>query len=101
MALDPAQEAVIAEQASIWLEKIERTLSPEEGQALRRWLKASSVHRDLLIDRCKRWHGPEILAVLGELVSVEHLSDRIEKHYGRMVLAIVMGISGISLATVV
>jgi transmembrane sensor len=101
MALDPEEQARIAEQASIWLEKIERTLSAEEGKSLRKWLKSSPIHRDLIIDRCKRWHGPEILAVLAELVAVEHLSDRIERHYGRMLLAIVLSVSGLALATVV
>jgi transmembrane sensor len=98
---EPQQHlADAAEEASMWLEKLERTITPEEGNALRLWLK-SSVHRELIVDRCKRWHGPEILAVLGELVPVETFADKVERHYGRMVLAILMSISGIGLATVV
>ena len=80
----------IVEEAARWLEKIERTISREEAQALRAWLKGPG-HRDTIIDRCKRWHGPEILAVLGELIPVEKLADRVEKHYGRMVLGIFLG----------
>lgn len=91
--------AHIAEEASMWLERIERTISEAEAQALRSWLK-SARHREMIVDRCKRWHGPEILAVLGELVPVETLRDRVEKHYGRMVLAIFLAISGIGLMTV-
>jgi transmembrane sensor len=98
---EPQQElAGAAEDASMWLEKLERTITPDEGKALRQWLK-SSVHRELIVDRCKRWHGPEILAVLGELVPVETFAAKVERHYGRMVLAIMMSIAGIGLATVV
>lgn len=90
----------IVEEAARWLEKIERTISREEAQALRAWLKGPG-HRDTIIDRCKRWHGPEILAVLGELIPVEKLADRVEKHYGRMVLGIFLGLAGITMMTLV
>ena len=93
-------QALVAEEAAMWLEKLERTITPEEGRALRQWLK-SSLHRELIVDRCKRWHGPEILAVLGALVPVETFTEKVERQYGRMVLAIFMSISGIGLATVV
>ncbi|HKE93743.1 MAG TPA: hypothetical protein VKB34_05515, partial [Povalibacter sp.] len=91
--------ARIAEEASAWLEKIERAISAEEGRALRAWLKPP-VHREIIVDRCKRWHGPEILAVLGELIPVEALHERVERQYGRVLLAICLGVSGIALITV-
>jgi transmembrane sensor len=98
---DPDDQAYarIVEEAANWLEKIERTISKEEGQALRVWLKTGS-HREAIVERCKRWHGPEILAVLGELVPLETLADRVERQYGRIVLAIVLGVTGIATLTV-
>lgn len=97
-AVDPSH-AHIAEQASLWLEKIERTISDDEGRALRQWL-ASKPHREIIVERCRRWHGPEVLAVLAELVPVEMLSDRVERQYGRLVSAIFLWISVIGLLTV-
>jgi transmembrane sensor len=98
---DPDAQAYarIVEEAANWLEKIERTISEKEAQALRAWLR-SKAHREAIVERCKRWHGPEILAVLGELVPLETLGDRVERQYGRLVLAIVLGVTGIATLTV-
>lgn len=93
------EDARIVEEASAWLEKIERTLNAREAKALRAWLERPA-HRDTIIDRCKRWHGPEILAVLGELVPVEMLADKIERRYGEMVIGIFFALSGITLITI-
>src|SRR5262245_7456560 len=91
---------MIDEQAARWLEAIERSLKPTEVKALRAWLSVAA-HRDAIVSRCKLWHGPEVLAVLSELVPVESMRERVERHYGRMVLAIFLGVSGIGFATVV
>ena len=90
----------IGEQAAHWLEAIERTLKPSETAALREWLKVA-MHREAIVSRCKLWHGPEVLAVLAELVPVESMTERVERQYGRMVLAMFLGVSGIGFATVV
>ena len=95
---DPSH-ARLAEEASLWLEKIERTLSDDEAHALRQWL-TSKLHREIIVDRCKRWHGPEVLAVLAELVPIETLGDRVERQYAKLVPAIFLWISGIGLITV-
>ena len=97
---DTKVDARIVEEAATWLEKIERTLSEREGREFCAWLK-SSAHRETIVDRCKRWHGPEILAILAEVVPVETLRDRVERHYGRMVLGIFFTISGLGLMTVI
>lgn len=94
-----AEQARIMEEAANWLEKIERTIDKQEAQSLRAWLKLKS-HREAIVERCKRWHGPEILAVLGELVPLESLGDRVERQYGRIVLAIVLAVTGIATMTV-
>lgn len=92
-------DARIVEEAAAWLERIERTLSASEAKALRAWL-GRPAHRETIVDRCKRWHGPEILAVLAELVPVEMLADRVERHYGKMVIGIFFALSGITLITI-
>jgi transmembrane sensor len=97
--VDDDREKRVAEEAAMWLEKLERTLKRDESAHLRAWLK-SRYHRQVIVQRCKLWHGPEILAILGELVSVESLHARVERQYGRVVLAIFLGVSGIGFATV-
>lgn len=94
-----AEQARISEEAANWLEKIERTIDQDEALALRTWLK-SSPHREAIVERCKRWHGPEILAVLGELIPLESFAERVERQYGRLLLGIGMAVTGIATITV-
>lgn len=98
-AADTESSARILEEAASWLEKIERTIGADEGKALRSWL-GSKAHREAIVERCKRWHGPEILAVLGELIPVETFNERVERHYGRLLLAIVLGVIALGTMTV-
>ncbi len=98
-AADAQAYARIAEEAANWLERIERTIDAEEGQALRAWLKTTS-HRAAIVERCKRWHGPEVLAVLGELIPLESFAERVERHYGTMVVAVLLGVMAIGTMTV-
>jgi transmembrane sensor len=95
-----ARRAQIGEESALWLEKIERAITKDETQALRRWLK-TRAHREIIVDRCKRWHGPEILAVLGELIPAEaYAEERTERRYDRILIAIVFGVSALALTTV-
>lgn len=96
---DADRQARIAEEAAMWLEKLERTITKDESARFRTWLK-TPPHRAAIVERCKLWHGPEILAVLGELIPVETFSQRVERHYDRFVLAIFMAVSAFGLATV-
>jgi transmembrane sensor len=84
----------------MWLERLERSVTSEESREFRRWLKTRS-HRVAVVDRCKRWHGPEILAVLGEIIPTEAFAEeRAERRYDRMLIAIVFGVSALALTTV-
>jgi transmembrane sensor len=94
------RQARAAEEAEMWLETLERSLRPEESAGLRQWLKVS-MHREAIVARCKLWHGPEILAVLRELIPVETFASRVERHYGRMVLAIFLAVSAMGFTTVI
>jgi transmembrane sensor len=59
----------ICNEAAVWLARLERGLLPEEGVALRAWL-SPAAHREAIVDAAKQWHGPDIIAVLAELVPV-------------------------------
>jgi transmembrane sensor len=96
---DEDSSARAEEAAEQWLEAIERTLRRHEIDALKQWLKVP-LHRKAIVDRCRLWHGPDILAVLAELIPVESFSRRVERNYGRLTLAIFLAVSGISFATI-
>jgi ferric-dicitrate binding protein FerR (iron transport regulator) len=55
--------------AAIWLARIERGLQPHEGTRLREWLRRPQ-HRDAIVNAAKLYHGPDIVAVLAQLVPV-------------------------------
>jgi ferric-dicitrate binding protein FerR (iron transport regulator) len=59
----------IPTEAAVWLARLERGLQPEEGLTLRAWL-SRAAHREAIVDAAKLWHGPDIIAVLAELVPV-------------------------------
>jgi len=99
MSATTDDSARVTEEAAQWLEAIERTLKSNESAALRRWLHVSA-HRKTIVDRCRLWHGPEVLAVLQELVPVETFARRVERQYGRIGLAFFLGMSGITFITV-
>jgi transmembrane sensor len=56
-------------EAAIWLARIERGLQPSEGAQLREWLQQPE-HRDSIVSAAKLYHGPDVVAVLAELVPV-------------------------------
>ena len=66
MASDPDK---IPTAAAIWLARLERGLLPDEGALLRIWLR-QPAHREAIVEAAKLWHGPDIVAVLAELVPV-------------------------------
>ena len=94
-----ARHAQIVEQASMWLEKLERAVTKEDIVQLRRWLKRRA-HREAIVERCKRWHGEDIRAVLGELVPAETFAEKVERRYDRMVIAIVFAVMAFSTTTI-
>jgi ferric-dicitrate binding protein FerR (iron transport regulator) len=56
-------------EAAIWLARIERGLQTHEGTQLREWLQQTE-HRDAIVNTAKLYHGPDVVAVLAELVPV-------------------------------
>jgi transmembrane sensor len=56
-------------EASIWLARLERGLQAQEGVLLREWLQIRA-QRDAIVDAAKLYHGPDIIAILAEMVPV-------------------------------
>jgi hypothetical protein len=55
------------EEAAMWLARLARGIHPEEVPALRVWLK-ERLNRRIILDMARLWHGPDILALLSELI---------------------------------
>jgi transmembrane sensor len=63
------------EQASLWLTKLARGLDKEDGPALTEWLKAPA-NRQMIVHMASSWHGPEVLALLEQLLPEESKRTR-------------------------
>ncbi|HEV2701836.1 MAG TPA: FecR domain-containing protein [Steroidobacteraceae bacterium] len=55
--------------SAIWLARLERGLQGQEGVQLRQWLQVPA-QRDTIVEDAKLYHGPDIVAVLAEMVPV-------------------------------
>jgi transmembrane sensor len=64
-----ADSEKVATEAAIWLARMERGLQSQEGAALRQWLQ-QPANRTAIVDAAKLWHGPDIVAVLAQLMPV-------------------------------
>jgi transmembrane sensor len=95
---DAERNRCAAEQAALWLERLERTLKDGESALLREWLEVA-LHRELILERCRLWHGPEILAVLAQVIVVDIPAARDRRHYGRLALAIFLAGWGLAAST--
>lgn len=55
------------EEAAMWLARLARGIHPDEVPALRVWLN-ERLNRRIILDMARLWHGPDILALLSELI---------------------------------
>ncbi len=55
------------EEAAMWLARLARGLRADEAPPLRDWLK-DRVNRNIILDMARLWHGPDIIALLSELI---------------------------------
>jgi len=60
----------VREQASLWLTKLARGLEKEDGPALTEWLQAPP-NRKAIVTLAASWHGPEVIALLEQLLPAE------------------------------
>jgi ferric-dicitrate binding protein FerR (iron transport regulator) len=65
----PSVSEKVSTEAAIWLARMERGLQGQEGPGLREWLQ-HPAHRTAIEDAAKLWHGPDIVAVLAQLMPV-------------------------------
>jgi transmembrane sensor len=63
------------EQASLWLTKLSRGLDREDGPALTEWLK-TPANRKTIVHMASSWHGPEVIALLEQLLPEESKRTR-------------------------
>ncbi|WP_299982193.1 FecR domain-containing protein [uncultured Pseudoteredinibacter sp.] len=59
------------DQASEWLAKVDRGLSPSEQLALQQWLDSNPMHRRNLFDMAALWDSMSILSELSEMFPLE------------------------------
>ena len=55
------------EEAAMWLARLDRGLRADEAPHLRDWLK-DRINRNVILDTARLWHGPDIIALLSELI---------------------------------
>jgi len=79
----------------MWLERLERTLKRSESGQFREWLKSNAC-REVIVERCINFHGPEILAVLSKLIPEEVAAAKLTppSRRRRTLLAALIGICG-------
>jgi transmembrane sensor len=56
-------------EVSIWLARLERGLQQQDGARLREWLQVAA-QREAIVEAAKLYHGPDIIAILAEMVPV-------------------------------
>lgn len=62
----PSKEPIY-DQASLWIAKLDRTLTPSEQQALQHWLQQNNEHRTVLFEMADLWDKMDNLARLADL----------------------------------
>jgi transmembrane sensor len=60
----------VREQASLWLTKLARGLDKDDGPALTEWLQ-TPANRKTIVTLAASWHGPEVIALLEQLLPAE------------------------------
>jgi transmembrane sensor len=79
----PSDASRARDDAARWLAKLARGLDRDDGPALREWLK-SPTNRQAMVDSLAHWHGPDVAALLAEVMPEE--SKRVRRRRGRNVL---------------
>lgn len=86
------------DEAARWLTKLARGLQPDEGAALEEWLRLPA-HREAILGSLGTWHGPEVAALLRELLPEESRRPRHRTRRGLLIAALAAaGAAGIVLA---
>lgn len=85
-------EEQMYEEASLWVARLDRGLSGEETEALRRWLDRSASHRHCLLELADLWDRMDSLSVLSELFDPPVAQAKNTRSSGRAVWAVAASI---------
>jgi transmembrane sensor len=77
------------EQASLWLTKLARGLDKEDGPAFSDWLK-TPANRQTIVHMAASWHGPEVIALLEQLLPEESKRTRRRKRRNMAITALAL-----------
>tara|TARA_R110000868_G_scaffold123445_1_gene326919 strand:- start:1399 stop:2445 length:1047 start_codon:yes stop_codon:yes gene_type:complete len=66
----------IQQQASMWISRIDRTLTAAEQQELQTWVNSSESHRQILFDMAQTWDDLSILNELSGLMPLERIDGQ-------------------------
>lgn len=85
-------EEQMYEDASLWVARLDRGLSEEETEALRRWLEVNPGHRDCLLEMAELWDRMDSLSILSELFDPPVGHQQRTRVMGRTVWAVAASI---------
>lgn len=83
----------------MWLASIERCLRPDEVPKLKEWLR-DTLHREVIVDRGRLWHGPEVVAVLEAILPNEPylFTPLPQRHFLRKTLMAALALATVTIA---
>jgi len=90
------------EQASLWIAKMDRSLTPQECEEFKTWLAGNDLHQKLIIEMASMWDKLDSLENLADLFPVVNKKSAVEsdskaKHWGltlaaSVILAVLVGL---------
>jgi len=87
MGFTESESARARDEASRWLAKLARGLDRDDGPAIREWLQ-TPLHRQAMVDSLAHWHGPDVAALLSELMPEESKRVRIRRRRNVLITAL-------------
>jgi transmembrane sensor len=83
----------IQQQASVWISRIDRGLSPDETQQLELWANISESHRQILFDMAQTWDDMSALNELKGLMPLNKLDTVTQKNKRSVHLALAASVA--------
>tara|TARA_R110002167_G_scaffold51083_9_gene148158 strand:- start:2688 stop:3734 length:1047 start_codon:yes stop_codon:yes gene_type:complete len=83
----------IQQQASVWISRIDRGLSPDETQQLALWANNSESHRQILFDLAQTWDDMSALNELKGLMPLNKLATTTQKNKRSVHLALAASVA--------
>jgi transmembrane sensor len=83
----PTSANTARDEAGRWLTKLARGLDRDEGPLLREWL-TQPVNRKAILDSVSYWHGPDVRALLTQLLPEESKRSKHKRNRNVLVMAL-------------